>query len=79
LFDPPIRSRVAGYLDSRKVHDRLTGRGVPVIERNVTGKLGAAREPLATGTFGTPLLVIEEERVIGYRPDRLAAVRSEPR
>jgi len=56
------------------VREWLTARGVPFVERNVTGDLVAAKELLATGIFATPLFVTGEERVLGFRPDKLAAL-----
>ena len=62
-----------GCADSRRVRDWLTERGVAFVERNVTGDVDAAKELLATGHFGTPLLVVGDETVIGFVRDRLAA------
>jgi len=48
-------------------------RGVTFVERNVTGDMDAAKALMATGIFGTPLLVVGDETVFGFRPDKLAA------
>ena len=43
------------------------------VERNVTGNLDTAKELLATGIFATPLLVVGDATVLGFRPDALSA------
>jgi len=73
MINPPILYTAAGCTDSRKVRNWLIERGVAFVERNVTGDIDAARELLATGAFGTPLLVVGGKRVIGYQADKLAA------
>ncbi len=73
MDDPvPVLFIQAGCADSRKVRDWLHARGVAFTERNVTGDEAAARELLATGVFGTPLLVAGETTVLGFRPVPLA-------
>lgn len=62
-----------GCADSRRVRSWLTERGVPFVERNVTGDLAAAEALAATGLFVTPLLVVGGCRVVGFRPRNLAA------
>ena len=69
----PILYTQTGCADSRKVRDWLAERGVDFVERNVTGDMDAAKELLATGIFATPLLVVGDKQVIGFRPDKLAA------
>ena len=66
-----------GCRDSAKVRRWLTARGVPFVERNVTGDEAAARALLATGVFGTPLLVVGDAKVIGFRPAELANALAE--
>jgi thioredoxin reductase (NADPH) len=61
-----------GCEESRKVRQWLTDRDIAFAERNVTGDLEAAKDLLATGIFATPLLIVGGEKVIGYRPDKLA-------
>jgi glutaredoxin len=63
----------AGCAGSRKVRAWLAARGVAFVERNVTGDPDAAKEPLATGHVGTPLLLVGGEPVVGFQPDQLAA------
>lgn len=75
----PILYTQTGCADSRKVRDWLTGRGIAFVERNVTGDEIAARELIATGSFGTPLLVVGTVQVIGFQPDKLAAALSASR
>jgi glutaredoxin len=74
MIEPtPVLYTQTGCADSRKVRDWLSERGVAFVERNVTGDLDAANELLATGTFATPLFVVDDEQVFGFRPDNLAA------
>lgn len=69
----PVLFTQTGCADSRKVAGWLAARGIAFVERNVTGDDVAARDLLATGRFGTPLLVVGETAVIGFRPVSLAA------
>lgn len=62
----PILYTQAGCPESRTVRDWLTERGVP-------GDPDAAKDLLATGIFGTPLLVVGDDKAFGFRPDRRAA------
>ncbi len=62
-----------GCADSRRVRKWLTDRGVEFVERNVTDDLNVAKELLETGIFATPLLLIGDAKVLGYRPQKLAA------
>jgi len=68
----PILYTQTGCVDSRRVHDWLAQWGVTVIERNVTGDLAAVEALALTGTFATPLLVIGDRTVLGFRPALLA-------
>ena len=72
-MDGPIRYTQPGCAESAKVRAWLTDRGVAFTERNVGGDLAAAQALAATGVFATPLLVVGQEKVLGYRPERLAA------
>ncbi|MFL5761435.1 MAG: glutaredoxin family protein [Thermomicrobiales bacterium] len=63
-----------GCAQSLKVRDWLVGQGIEFVERNVTSDLDAARDLFATGTFATPLLVVGNAQVLGFRPDELTAV-----
>ncbi len=69
----PILYTQSGCADSPKVRDWLVERGVPFVERNVTGDLDAAMALYRTGTFATPLLVVGETRVLGFRPAEIEA------
>ena len=71
--DRPVLFTQTGCADSRKVAGWLAARGVAFTERNVTGDHAAAKALLATGRFGTPLLVVGETAVIGFQPAVLAA------
>jgi glutaredoxin len=62
-----------GCAESRRVRNWLNSRDVAFTERNVTGDDDAARELLATGVFGTPLLVTAQTHVLGFRPAAIAA------
>lgn len=57
---------------SPKVQAWLTERGVPFVERNVTGDADAAMALYQTGTFATPLVVVGDRSVLGFRPDEIA-------
>ncbi len=74
MDDPvPVLFTQAGCADSRRVCAWLDAHQVAFTERNVTGDEGAARELVATGVFGTPLLVVGDTTVLGFRPASLAA------
>lgn len=66
----------AGCADSERVW--LTERGVAFVERDAGADLAAAQALLATGLFGTPLLVVGQNRVLGFRPRELAAALDGP-
>ncbi len=69
----PVLFTQAGCADNAKVRDWLTEHGVAFTERVVTGDEGAALHLLATGVFGTPLLVVDNTKVLGFRPPALMA------
>lgn len=69
----PILYAQQGCVESRKVRTWLAERGVPFVERSVTGNLDTAKELLATGMFATPLLVIGGTTVLGYRAEAIIA------
>lgn len=73
MTDHPVLYTHAGCADSAKVRDWLTERGIPFTERNVSGDLEAAKAIYATGTFGTPLLVVRDRKVIGFRSEAIDA------
>ena len=57
-----------GCADSRRVRRLLRERGVAFVERNATHDADAAAALAHTGIFGTPLLVVADRTVFGYRP-----------
>ena len=61
-----------GAAEGARVRTWLVERGVPFTERTVTGDLEAARALYSTGVFATPLLVVGDARVLGFRPRALA-------
>lgn len=61
-----------GCADSARVRTCLIGGGVTFTERNVTDDIEAARALLATGTFGTPLVLAGNRVVAGVRLAELA-------
>jgi glutaredoxin len=75
----PILITQNGCTDSRKVRHWLTERGIAFVERNVTGDLEAVNALLATGFFATPLLVVGDKKVLGFRPEKLVAALPESR
>lgn len=67
-----------GCGESARVRTWLTERGIAFAERSVADDLAAAEALAATGTFATPLLVVGQTQVLGFRPERLvAALREE--
>ncbi len=66
-----------GCGDSARVRAWLTERGVPFTECSVADDLAAAEALAATGTFATPLFVVGETTVLGFRPERLVAALGE--
>ena len=63
----------AGCAESAKVRAWLVERGIAFTERDVSRDPEAARALAATGIFATPLLVVGEETVLGFRPEAFAA------
>ena len=74
VADEPILYTQAGCAESAKVRTWLAERRIPFTERDAGGDPEAARALSATGTFATPLLVVGDERVLGFRPEELAEV-----
>lgn len=67
----------AGCADSRRVRDWLRARNVPFVERNVIDDPEAMAELAAQQIFATPLLVIGQQTVFGFRPEAIeTALRS---
>ncbi len=74
MNDPTPRAILythATCADSVTVRAWLAERGVAFTERDVTRDLNAAKALLATGIFATPLLVVGNERVLGFRPGEI--------
>jgi glutaredoxin len=69
----PILYTQAGCAESMKVRSWLTERSAPFTERNVSTDPGAAEALVATGIFATPLLVLGDTKVLGFRPNALCA------
>ncbi|MDP9366375.1 MAG: glutaredoxin family protein [Chloroflexota bacterium] len=63
----------AGCAESAKVRAWLSERRLAFTEHDVTSDPDAAVALFATGVFATPLLVVGEEKVLGFRPQKLAA------
>ncbi|MDP9358538.1 MAG: glutaredoxin family protein [Chloroflexota bacterium] len=68
---PPTLYTQPGCDQSARVRTWLTERGIPFTERSVSDDLAAAEALVATGIFATPLLVVGEMRVLGFRPEQL--------
>ncbi len=73
--DPPvILYTQTGCADTPKVRAWLVEHEVEFTECNVTGDPEAARALYETGIFATPLLVVGERKLVGFRPEELATV-----
>jgi glutaredoxin len=57
-----------------QVRDWLCRHAIAFTERNVTCNVQFAMELVATGLFATPLLIVGDQQLFEYRPDRLAAL-----
>lgn len=69
----PILYTQRGCGDSARVRRWLTERGIAFTERDVSDDHEAAQALYRTGIFATPLLVVGETRLLGFRPRELAA------
>ncbi len=69
----PVLYTQAGCAESAKVRAWLVEHGIAFTERDLNRDPEAAQALAATGIFATPLLVVGEERVLGFRPEALAA------
>lgn len=67
----PILYTQAGCAESARVRAWLTDHGIPFAERNASADPEAAAALAVTGTFATPLLVVGEKKVLGFRPEAL--------
>ncbi len=70
----PILYTQAGCGETAKVRAWLTERGITFAERDASVDPAAARELYATGTFATPLLVVGDQKLLGFRPRKFAAL-----
>ena len=61
----------SGCVESAKVRSWLTDRGISFTERDASTDPDAAAALVAAGTFATPLLMVGEKKVLGFRPDAL--------
>jgi glutaredoxin len=68
----PILYTQGGCTESAKVRAWLAEHGIAFTERDAGCDPQAAQALTAAGTFATPLLVIGQERVLGFRPEALA-------
>lgn len=66
-----------GCVDSERVRQLLRAHGVPFVERDVSRDAEAAAALARTGIFATPLLVIDEQVIFGFRPAALEAALEE--
>ncbi len=73
----PVLYTQPGCDESTQVRAWLTERGVAFTERSVVDDPAAAEALAATGTFATPLLVVGQTQVLGFRPECLAAALEE--
>ncbi len=60
--------------EGQQVRDWLVQHDIPFTERNVTGDLDAALALYETGTFATPLLLVDNVKVLGFRTRELTEV-----
>ena len=58
--------------ESPRVRTWLLEHDITFTERNVSTNIEHAQALYATGIFATPLLVVGDQHVLGYRPDQLA-------
>ncbi len=66
-----------GCGESARVRAWLTERSIAFVERSVADDLAAAQALASSGIFATPLLVVGQTQVLGFRPERLAVVLGE--
>jgi glutaredoxin len=70
----PILFTQAGCTESGQVRTWLVQHGVSFTERDAGSDPDAARALAATGTFATPLLVIDHHGVLGFQEQALVAL-----
>jgi glutaredoxin 3 len=64
----------AGCPDSPWVREWLERHGIRFTERSLDDDPGAVEELSQTGLFVTPLLLVGDQRVVGFRRDRLEEI-----
>ena len=74
MLSKPILYTQTGCTESARVRSWLADHGITFTERDAGSDPEAARALYATGTFATPLLVIGDTTVLGFRPEALARV-----
>ena len=74
MADEPVLYTQAGCAESAKVRAWLSDQGIAFAERDASADPTAAWELYATGTFATPLLVVGNEKVLGFRPRAFGAL-----
>ncbi len=60
--------------EGQQVRAWLIQQDIPFTERNVTGDLEAAQALYETGVFATPLLLVNNVKVLGFRAGELTQV-----
>lgn len=70
----PILYTQPGCAESAKVRAWLTNHDIAFTERDASADPEAAEALAASGTFATPLLVIGDKKVLGFREQALAAL-----
>ena len=70
----PILYTQNGCAESKQTREWLAKHDIGFIERNVSGDLEAAMALVAAGLFATPLLVVNGDQVLGFRPDKIAVI-----
>ncbi len=73
-METPILYTQTDCPDSTKVRAWLTEQRIPFVERAVTDDAEAARELQATGVFATPLVVVGDAKLLGFKPQALATL-----
>jgi arsenate reductase-like glutaredoxin family protein len=71
---PPILYTQAGCAESSQVRTWLTDHGIRFRERDASADPEAAAALAASGIFATPLFIVGESTVLGFRPQALAAL-----
>ena len=71
---PPILYTQSGCVESARVRAWLEQHGIAFVERNVTDDSTAMAELAQQKLFATPLLVVGEQELFGFRPAALEAI-----